>query len=150
LNGLFSLDTLRSASGIARNAVKSIGLHATSLAGAANSPSFADVLGLKASSKPDPSNPAPSNPAISVPEIRENLAFAIESVLTRMGIPLDPALSFVAGEDGTAHLEGDHDRGAEIEANLQDDPVVRELVGQLLGSAAGADRRIVLHTIPVP
>jgi len=125
--------------------VKSIGQQATSLAGAANLPSFADVLGVKESSKPES-----SNTPLSVPEIRENLAFAIESVLTRMGIPLDPALSFVAGEDGTAHLEGDHDRGAEIEANLQDDPVVRELVGQLLGSAAGADRRIVLHTIPVP
>jgi len=123
--------------------VKSIGLQATSLAGAANLPSFADVLGVKESSKSEP-----SNAALSIPEIRENLAFAIESVLMRMGIPVDPALSFIAGEDGSAHLEGDHDRGAEIEANLQDDLVVRELVGQLVGSAAGADRRIILHTIP--
>ena len=84
-----------------------------------------------------------------MPEIRENLAFAIESVLKQMGVPLDPALSFVADEDGTVRLEGDHERGAEIEANLQDNPVVRGLVGQLLGSAAVADRRIVLHSIPV-
>ena len=138
LNGLFSLDTLRSVSGVAKYAVKSLGRQAASLAGATDAPSFADVFGSK----------EPTEPKLSVLETREKLASAIEAVLTRMGVPIDPAISFVAEDDGSAHLEGDHERAAEIEANLREDPTVRGLVEKLLGSAAGADLRIVLHSIP--
>ena len=136
MSGLFSLGAIRSVKDVATNAATMLAGKAASLVGTAGTTSFADVFAAKS-----------SDAEVSVREIRENLATAIESVLTRMGIPIDPALSFVANEEGGVRLEGDHERAAEIEANLQDDANIQALADKLLGSAVGADRRIVLHTI---
>ena len=139
--GMFSLGMIRTATGIAQNAVESLGKAAASYGKPDGEPStdavsFAEVLASeKAASE------------TSIQEIREKLASAIESVLGDIGIPTDPAMTFFAGTDGTLSLESDHERAAEIEANLNEDASIRTLANQLSASASNADRRMVLHSI---
>jgi hypothetical protein len=140
--GMFSLGMFRSATGLAQNAIQSISQGARSLADSAGdasadpAKSFASVLSSD-----------PSAPTTTVAEIRQKLASAIESVLAKIGIPADPAMTFSADQDGAIRLESDHERTVEIEGTLNEDAAVRELTNQLAANASGADRRLVLHSI---
>jgi hypothetical protein len=138
---MFSIGMARTATGLAQSAVKSLSEAASSIGkSGSESPvdgiAFADVLASeKASSE------------TSIRDIREKLTSAIESILESLGIPADPAMSFIAGGDGSIMLEGDHKRAVEIEGTLNDDSTVRSLVNRLSALASGADRRLVLHSI---
>lgn len=142
MSGLFSLGLIRSASDVAKTAIAAIGDKTAALTKSASPSSFADVLSTSETAKTDNAEP--------VSRIRERLANVVTESLSSMGISLDPALAFVAGEDGQLHLEDANSRAAEIEANLRDNPEVRSLVNQLLGTANLADRRLVLHSVARP
>jgi hypothetical protein len=142
LSGLFSLGMIRSASGVAKSAFEALGDKAAALTKSASPSSFAETLSTTAT--------ADANHAEPLSRIRERLAKVVTESLSSIGVSLDPALTFVAGEDGQLHLEEPHPRAAEIEANLRDNPEVRSLAAQLLESSNLADRRLVLHSVSTP
>jgi hypothetical protein len=133
---------IHSASGVAKTAFEALGDKAAALTKPVSSSSFADALSTTESA--DATNAEP------VSRVRERLAKVVTESLSSMGVSLDPALSFVAGEDGQLHLEENHPQAAEIEAELRDNQEIRALVHQLLGSSHLADRRLVLHSVSSP
>ena len=136
---------LRAATGLARDAAESVTAAAVELITPDNRASdptatagstFAQVLEAQTAER-----------GASVQELRAKLTTAIESVLQQMDLPADPALTFVARDDGTLQLEGDHPRAAELESNLRDAVDVQSLTAELTKLSSGADRRLVIHQV---
>lgn len=147
LSGLLSFGAIRGVTGLAKSAIDTIGDKAASIT-QATSASFSEVMAQSPTVKDsDAVAHAGKDQGEPISRIRERLADAITQLLGGIGVPLDPPLAFVAGEDGHLHLENAHPRAAEIEANLRESPEVSSLTGQLLGSANAADRRLVLHSV---
>ncbi len=136
MNGLVPLTGILATAGIAKSAVASLGKAAASLTDVVTKSSFAETLAGESSS-----------PSVSVQQTREKLTSAIEQVLTRLGVGLDPPVLFNADDDGYLQLERDHPRAAEIEANLNENASIQELVAQLVHTGTAADRHLVLHSV---
>lgn len=132
---------IRSASEIAKSAVEAIGNKAAALSKPASGNTFAEVLSHESGTSSSTGETEP------ITSIREKLAKVVTETLNSIGVPLDPALTFIAGEDGNLHLETPHPQAAEIEANLRENSDVRLLASQLLGAPSLADRRLVLHSV---
>jgi hypothetical protein len=140
LSSIFTIGAIGAASKLAKNAFDSIANAASSVT-SGKSTSFNEVLHADSAS----SGATSSGP--SVHEIRNKLSSTIEELLSTMGIGLNPPIEFDVAADGTLQVSGDHERAAEIEANLSGDETVQKLVYDLMSKGSLADRHLVLHSI---
>jgi hypothetical protein len=131
---------IRDASEIAKSALAGLGAKTATLSQTQAPTAFAEVLSSEAST-------AKAGEGEPISRIREKLAKAVSESLGSLDVSLDPALTFVVGENGQLQLEGAHPQAAEIEAKLRDNSEIQLLAARLLESPNVADRRLVLHSV---